>query len=107
LGQPVVFFKWFTLEFGGENPMRKVPSPKFKKKTIEPLTKKDIEALLKACTNTKLANTFYRETFNIRRPTSKRDRAIILTLLDTGLRVGELCSLLVGDFEMSSGKNGS
>lgn len=98
------FFKWFTLEFGGENPMKKVPAPKFKKKTIEPLTKKDIEALLKACTYTQTAQTRFRQSFNMQRPTAKRDRAILLTMLDTGLRAGEFCALLVGDFDISTGR---
>jgi integrase len=28
-----------------------------------------------------------------RRPTESRDKAIVLTLLDSGLRAGELCAL--------------
>ncbi len=33
-----------------------------------------------------------------------RDRAIILMLLDTGLRASELCSLKAGDVDMHTGK---
>ena len=33
-----------------------------------------------------------------------RDKAILLTLLDTGLREGELCALRVGDVDMKTGK---
>ena len=35
----------------------------------------------------------------MQRSTSKRDKAILLTLLDTGLRAGELCALRVGDVD--------
>jgi integrase/recombinase XerD len=40
----------------------------------------------------------------MRRPTALRDRAIILTLLVTGLRSSELCALSVGDVELKTGK---
>jgi len=45
-----------------------------------------------------------RRKFTMRRPTARRDRAIILTLLDTGLRASELCSLRIGDVDLKSGK---
>jgi hypothetical protein len=35
----------------------------------------------------------------MRRPTANRDQAIILTLLDSGIRASEFCSLRVEDFE--------
>jgi integrase/recombinase XerD len=40
----------------------------------------------------------------MRRVTGKRDRAIILTLLDTGLRASELCALKMGDLEQKTGR---
>jgi integrase/recombinase XerD len=40
----------------------------------------------------------------MRRPTARRDRALILVLLDTGLRASELCALTVGDVDLKSGQ---
>lgn len=40
----------------------------------------------------------------MRRPTALRDRAIILLLLDTGLRASELCALEVVDVDFKSGR---
>jgi len=40
----------------------------------------------------------------MRRPTARRDRAIILTLLDTGLRASELVSLGVENVDLKTGK---
>ena len=40
----------------------------------------------------------------MRRSTGKRDIAIILTLVDTGLRATELCSLKIGDIDVKTGR---
>ena len=40
----------------------------------------------------------------MQRFTAKRDKAILLTLLDTGLRASELCALRVEDVGMKSGR---
>lgn len=40
----------------------------------------------------------------MRRTTARRDQAIILTLLDTGLRASELCSLTVGEVDLRTGR---
>jgi integrase/recombinase XerD len=39
-----------------------------------------------------------------KRPTARRDVAIILTLLDTGLRASELCSLTLRDYQSKTGR---
>lgn len=69
-----------------DSPMRKVSMPKADKKVKKPFTTDDIEALLAACDE-----GLYRW----------RDRAIVLCLLDTGLRVSEFVSLMVGDVDRS------
>jgi integrase/recombinase XerD len=97
------FFTWASLEFEIPNPMKGVLPPKFVEPQVEPLTKSDIEALLKACDYSAEAQTDFRRKFRMHRPTARRDRAIILTLLDTGLRATELCSLLIKDVDLKTG----
>jgi integrase/recombinase XerD len=86
------------------NPMKKVPAPKFTEPPLEPFEKDEIERLLKVCDYCDEANTNDRRKFTMRRPTARRDRAIVLTLLDTGLRATELCSLLIGNVDLNIGK---
>jgi integrase/recombinase XerD len=81
-----------------------VPTPKFEEKPVEPFSKEDIELVLKACDYCVDAHPENRRRFTMRRCAANRDHAIILTLLDTGLRASELCALKVGDAEMKTGK---
>jgi integrase/recombinase XerD len=85
-------------------PMKKVPSPKFTEPPVEPFDKEEIERLLKACDYCNEAYTNDRCKFTMRRPLAMQDRAIVLTLLDTGLRATELCSLLIGNVDLTTGK---
>jgi integrase/recombinase XerD len=98
------FFRWASIELDLPNPMKAIPAPRFEEAPVEPFTQQDIEALLKACEFCKEAKTTERRRFTMRRATAKRDRAIILTLLDTGLRASELCALKIGDMDQKTGK---
>ena len=98
------FFKWANSELDCQNPMQNIPAPRFQQSPVEAFTKTEIDALLKACSHTRKAETQYRSSFSYSRPTAKRDQGIILTLLDTGLRASELCSLKIGDVNLKTGR---
>ena len=78
------FWKWASVEFDIPSPFR-VPAPKAVTRAIEPLTKGEIRSLLTATAN-------------------KRDKALVLTLLDSGARVSELCHANIGDLDLKSGQ---
>lgn len=98
------FFTWASREFGFADPMIGVPAPKYTKAPVSTLSREQIEALLKACDFTVEADTFGRRRFAMRRSTSIRDRAILLLLIDTGLRASELCALTIADLELKTGR---
>jgi len=98
------FFAWASTEFGWPDPIQDVPPPRFEVAPVETFTKDEVEAILKACEYCKESKTRDRRKFTMHRATGNRDRAIILTLLDTGLRATELCSLKVGDVDMKTGR---
>jgi integrase/recombinase XerD len=98
------FFRWAKDEFHIPSPMDHFPTPRYTSPEIIPFTKEEVEKLLKACDLCDEAQTDRRRKFTMRRATAHRDRAIILMLLDTGLRASELCSLHVEDVDLKSGK---
>ncbi len=98
------FFKWATMEFSNPNPMDGIPAPRFQQAPVKAFTKAEVELILKACAYTRDAETTFRRSYTYHRPTARRDRAIILTLLDTGLRAMELCLLKTEDVDLKKGK---
>jgi len=70
---------------------------------ILPFTQEEIKKLITACDFTVKAKTKDRKPFKMKRPTAKRDKAIVLCLLDTGLRASELCRLQIQDVHLDTG----
>jgi len=81
-------FRWCAEEYGIEDPTRKVSAPRVPDEPLEPVPLETVKALLKTCDVDFVGD---------------RDRAILLTLLDTGLRRGELLDLDVDDVDLEGG----
>ncbi len=97
-------FTWASVEFKFDNPMHGIPAPRVENAPIEPFTKDQVEILLKNIEYCNTAKTERRKKFTMRRMTARRDRAMILCLLNTGLRASEFCSLTVGDVDQKTGR---
>jgi integrase/recombinase XerC len=83
------FFSWLLRhDFIPSNPFAKVKNIKVPQKIIQPFSQDDILRLLACC--------------NPSTHKGARDRALILTLLDTGLRAGELVGLDLEDVDFQS-----
>ena len=98
------FFGWLHKEFNYDNVALNVTAPKFQSHPVEVFTNEEVEKLLKACTYSRESETHGRRKFVMRRPSAIRDQAIILTLIDTGLRASELCSLRIADVDLGTGR---
>lgn len=98
------FFGWAVSEFKIANPMADIPGPKYKEAPVTAFTQEEIAALIKSCAYSRESNPGNRHSFVTRRPTAKRDEAIILFLLDTGLRASEMCHLKIGEVDTKTGK---
>ena len=94
---------WASAELGGPHVIRgRVPRPQFAREQPEPYTEAEIRHLLDACEYT--AEWSSQPGIHTRRYTGRRDRAILLLLVDTGLRASELCNLKIRDFDRKTGR---
>jgi len=95
------FFNW-AIDAGlvTESPLTHIKPPKPESRIIEPFTKDEIKAMLRACDRTRDYKRGYQRTCSNARPTALRDRAIILLLLDTGLRASELSGIKISDLDL-------
>ena len=86
------FLRWYDLEFEPadfRNPLRKVKPPRVDIEPLEPVPIEHVRAMLATCK----AGRF----------TNERDKVILLVLLDTGVRAGELLALDRQDVDTLTG----
>jgi len=98
------FFHWAVDEgYLDTNPAAEVTPPRPSAPAVTPLTREEVHALLRATERTNPYRN--RPTVRNRRPDAlqRRDRAIILILLDTGIRASELCNLTISDYNPRTG----
>jgi len=79
--------------------LEKIKPPKPKKSEIVPLSKDDIEAMLAVVDRSQPYKRPGKRECSHKLPTATRNRTIILLLLDTGIRVSELCDLRIRDVD--------
>ncbi len=71
---------------------------------IEPFTQDEVKRLIQAATHDAPWTTGTGKTVRSKRATGDRDKAIMLVLLDTGLRASELCALRIDDYDTDRGR---
>jgi integrase/recombinase XerD len=87
------FLRWWENEVepeGWKNPIKKVKAPKLAIEPLEPVNIDNVKAILDICPKDSFLGL--------------RDKAIILFLLDTGVRASELLSINLGDINLISGE---
>jgi integrase/recombinase XerD len=85
------FFLWYELECapdGWRNPIKRVKAPKLPEEILEPVALADVALMMETCKHGR---------------ESLRDKAVLLTLLDTGARASELCAFNVEDLDPVTG----
>jgi integrase/recombinase XerD len=96
---------WAAKELDTPHVLRgKVTEPKFLRREIEPFTHDDIKRMLRATQRARKWTTHTGRVVEAEKPMALRDKAIVLTLLDGGLRATELCDLKVEDYDRDRGR---
>jgi site-specific recombinase XerD len=93
---------WATTEgLVDEHIVRQVTPPKAEEIEIVPFSEEDVKLILYACQRSRsYRRSFDRENISRSLPNYTRNKAIILTLLDTGVRANELCHLKIRDLDL-------
>jgi len=97
------FYKWAERDLGASRPDLPIKMPDWESKEIIPFTEEEIKALMKSSEYAQVP-AGKRKSYQFKRPNALRDKALILTLLDTGVRVGELTRLRVSDVNLENGE---
>lgn len=96
---------WAAGEFGIPHIIRgKMTAPGYTQRQIEPYSEAELRALLGAVAHQRAYTHRTGKRIQAKSPTALRDKAIVLTLLDSGLRVSELCALTLADYDAARGR---
>ena len=98
------YFTWAAKKkgLGIQRPDDELEMPTVPEPEVQPYTKQEIRSLLQACKETEPSVTTERKSWTYHRPTAQRDRLLILMLLDTGVRVSELCRIQYKDIDLQN-----
>ena len=80
-----------------------IQQPKYTQKKIVPYTQAELMAMIEACEHSAGWTSRNGKLVHSLRDTGLRDRAIIILLVDTGLRASEICGLKIRDYNHESG----
>ncbi len=86
------FLRWYEQEFepaAWRNPLKKVKPPRVDMEPLEPVSIEHVRMMVGTCNRGKF--------------TDFRDKAILLFMLDTGVRAGELLALNIQDVDINGG----
>lgn len=81
-----------------------VQQPTYTQKKIVPYTQPEMTAMIAACDTADTWRTRTGKLVSSRRDTALRDKAILILLVDTGLRASELCALTLSDYNNKNGE---
>jgi len=97
------FWSWATREgYADCHVIRAVPPPRPERRVVVTFSQDDVKRMMVACeTSRSYSRPGKRECANAR-PTVLRDRAILLLLLDSGIRATELCGLRLEHVDMKN-----
>lgn len=98
------FFKWAENDLKVPRPDLNFKTPKYNNKEIIPYSENDVQKLIKACQYSQPVNKDGKKTYRFRLHNQDRNTAIVLTLLDTGIRPGEICRLKISDVNLTNGE---
>jgi integrase/recombinase XerD len=97
------FFRWSQDTLEVPRPDMKMARPRYRMVDVAAFSEDDIRAMLKAC-DYSFALTSEGKTYRTKRPCMLRDKAVLMVLLDSGMRIGEVCRMKCKDVDLVTGE---
>lgn len=98
------FWSWAAEELRAPQVLHTVRRPVVRQRVVQPYSLEEVQRLLDACVSMRAWSRRRAAHVAGARPTAARDQALILVLLDTGIRAAELSALRVRDFDRKQGR---
>lgn len=100
------FFKWAAEELKLSRPDLEIKMPQFTNREIVPFSDAEVSRLIKACETRKPVADGNRKPYQCKRPADMvaRDKALMIVLLDTGIRSGKCARLQIRDVNLENGE---
>ena len=98
------FWTWATVELRVVHVMYDVRKPNPKTKVILPFSEEEVRLLLSATQKMNAYDHRNAQHVEAPRPTAARDAAILLVLVDAGLRASELCDIEMRHYDRKTGR---
>jgi integrase/recombinase XerD len=96
-------FRWLRDEgYIQRRPDEKIKVPSAPQPNVQGFSEEEVRRMLKAAMHTRI--TKGEHSYTIHNPLGIRNRAVLLALLSTGCRAGELCALNMGDVSLETGE---
>lgn len=99
------FFSWADKKFKTGRPDIDIKQPKYKLPEVSAFTQEEVKKLLYFAEymNAERGEGANKKKYRVHCHNYKRDVALVMFLLDTGMRVGEVCRARCEDYSMSDG----
>lgn len=97
-------WSWAAPELGITNVMLNIEKPVARSRPQDPYTEQEITGFLKVCATMKAWDPWHNIYTDGQRPSHFRDVAIIIILVDTGIRASELTDLKISNYDKSNGR---
>lgn len=84
------FFGWCEEELDIQRPDQNLPRPEYTSPETKPFSKQEAVKLVRAATTVYCEASDNKSAYSYKLPKAERNKSLLMVLLDTGIRVGEL-----------------
>lgn len=98
------FYRWAERVVDAPRPDEQLQRPKYSDAEIIPYDEDEVKRILDASQHSYAFKRYNTKEYRIKRRNHQRNYAIMLTLLDTGARVGEISRLEIQDVDLETGE---